>query len=429
MTEKAVALIPLADIRQMAEVAAKSGLFPAIRSPEAAMALMMICNSEGLHPMQALRRYHIVDGKPSMRADAMLAEFQERGGKVEWIERSDERAEAVFAAPGAKPEKVSWSIQQARNAGLASKDVWRKYPRQMLSARVTSEGVRLVMPSIVVGIYTPEEVQDFDDTPRAPTPAKPYPPEDGKNAIVEKAQEAFKGAKVIDVVPDAPKALTPAEAAGITSSESTPGPVESTDLVECWRRVTTGSKKAHTEQVEWIRMDPQPRRSLAQNAALHALKAKRGIGDDDWRARLLAKFNKESSRDLADYEASRVIEALEDTVKRFGTIEQKDARKLERAKAAQSDVAEAAGVNSRQLRVLGLWETPPPDGYGGKADAITPWLQERFSAATVYNMTDEQLSDAETLLIARMSSEEDYAKAVGRLATESRCNPMGKGAA
>ena len=37
----------------------------------------------------------------------------------------------------------------------------------MLRARVASEGIRSVYPGCVVGVYTPEEVQDF-----TPTPAK-----------------------------------------------------------------------------------------------------------------------------------------------------------------------------------------------------------------------------------------------------------------
>jgi hypothetical protein len=50
-------------------------------------------------------------------------------------------------------------------AGLASKDVWRQYPRQMLRSRVISEGVKTVYPGVAVGVYTPEEVQDFDVKP------------------------------------------------------------------------------------------------------------------------------------------------------------------------------------------------------------------------------------------------------------------------
>jgi hypothetical protein len=44
------------------------------------------------------------------------------------------------------------------------KDNWRKFPRQMLTARCISEAIRLLMPQIVSGVYTPEEVQDFTNT-------------------------------------------------------------------------------------------------------------------------------------------------------------------------------------------------------------------------------------------------------------------------
>ena len=43
--------------------------------------------------------------------------------------------------------------------------MWHKYPRQMLRARVISEGIRAVYPGGCSGFYTPEEVADFDQKP------------------------------------------------------------------------------------------------------------------------------------------------------------------------------------------------------------------------------------------------------------------------
>jgi len=65
---------------------------------------------------------------------------------------------------------VSWSLAQAKAIGIANKDNWKNYPRAMLRARVVSEGIRSVYPGCVVGVYTPEEVQDF--APPSPAPAK-----------------------------------------------------------------------------------------------------------------------------------------------------------------------------------------------------------------------------------------------------------------
>src|SRR5688572_29434047 len=101
MSEKSLALMPPDEVRKLAEAASKSGLFSKdLSRVESMFALMMVSQSEGLHPMQALKRYHIVEGKPSMRSDAMLAEFQRQGGRIEWTERSHDAVEAVFHSPG-----------------------------------------------------------------------------------------------------------------------------------------------------------------------------------------------------------------------------------------------------------------------------------------------------------------------------------------
>jgi len=62
----------LDDLWAVSEAASKSRLF-GITAPEQAYTLMLLCESEGLNPIEALRRYHIIQGRPAMRADTMLA--------------------------------------------------------------------------------------------------------------------------------------------------------------------------------------------------------------------------------------------------------------------------------------------------------------------------------------------------------------------
>jgi hypothetical protein len=154
------------EIEVMAKYASDSKLFPGISTPQAAFTLMMLCQADGLHPMTALRRFHLINGRPTMRADAMLAGFQAQDGKVRWLERTDEAVEAEFSHPAGGTISVRWDMNQARRAGLATKDIWKQYPRQMMTARVISEGVRTILPGVVTGIYTPEEAQDME--PAAP---------------------------------------------------------------------------------------------------------------------------------------------------------------------------------------------------------------------------------------------------------------------
>ena len=178
------ALIPVADVERMAVAVAKSGLF-GIKTAEQGVALMLIAQAEGLHPAIAARDYHVIQGRPALKTDAMMARFQQAGGKVEWKVYTDAEVTGVFSHPAGGSLTVTWTLEQAKRIGLAGKDNWKNYPRAMLRARCISEGIRSVYPGCVVGVYTPEEVQDFD------TSAKPEPVKD--MGIVEEVVSAIDG--------------------------------------------------------------------------------------------------------------------------------------------------------------------------------------------------------------------------------------------
>lgn len=161
---KSTQAVTLEQIERMAIHFAKSGLF-GIRTPEQGIALMLIAQAEGLHPAVAARDYHVIQGRPALKSDAMLARFQQAGGKVVWNVYSDSEVSGTFSHPAGGATTVSWTIAQAKAAGLTGKDVWKQYPRAMLRARCISEGIRTVYPGVSVGVYTPEEIEDFDAKP------------------------------------------------------------------------------------------------------------------------------------------------------------------------------------------------------------------------------------------------------------------------
>lgn len=147
-------------MERMAANVAKCGMF-GMKTQEQALVLMMLAQSEGIHPMTAVRDYHIIEGRPSLKADTMLARFQQAGGKVEWITLSDTKVEGKFAANGTSATIV-WTKEMAERAKLWNRPVWQAYSRAMLRSRVISEGVRTVSPGVIAGIYTPEEIMDID---------------------------------------------------------------------------------------------------------------------------------------------------------------------------------------------------------------------------------------------------------------------------
>ncbi len=171
------ALVPVDQIERMAVSVARSGLF-GVKTPDQAMALMLIAQAEGLHPAIAARDYHVINGRPALRADAMLARFQAAGGKVEWGEYTDTKVVGKFSHPSGGSVEIAWTTKMAQDAGLTRNPTWKSYPRQMLRSRCISEGIRTVFPGVVVGTYTPEEVEDMAPAPRqAPPSPSPEPVE------------------------------------------------------------------------------------------------------------------------------------------------------------------------------------------------------------------------------------------------------------
>jgi len=157
--------IPINDIERMAVAAAKSGLF-GVKTPDQALALMLVAQAEGLHPAAAARDYHVIQGRPALKADALFARFQAAGGTVRWLKYQDDACRAVISHPQGGSVEIEWNIGMAERAGLTGRNpTWKTYPRSMLRSRVISEGVRAVFPGCASGVYTVEEVSDMTGGP------------------------------------------------------------------------------------------------------------------------------------------------------------------------------------------------------------------------------------------------------------------------
>jgi hypothetical protein len=166
---KQAEVIPFSDMERMAQAIAKSGLF-GLKSPDQAVALMLVAQSEGRHPASVAAEFDIIQGRPALKSQAALARFQQAGGKIQWIERNDRKASAEFSHPAGGSLVVTWTWERAEASGLTNKQTWRSFPQQLLGARVVAEGVRAVFPACLNGVYLAEEVADF--TPSAPSTGK-----------------------------------------------------------------------------------------------------------------------------------------------------------------------------------------------------------------------------------------------------------------
>lgn len=196
--------VPLDQVGMMAKAVADSGLF-GIRNEAQAFTLMCVAQADGIPPIKAVQQYHIIDNKPALKSEAMLARFQAAGGKIRWTERTAQRVSLWLSHPQAGELEVSWDMDRAKAAGLAGKNQWKAYPMQMMGARCISEGIRALYPACLGGCYTPEEVRDFGNDEPHPEPGPaPQPQPKPAESPKPKAQKKSERAVEAEVVPESP---------------------------------------------------------------------------------------------------------------------------------------------------------------------------------------------------------------------------------
>lgn len=177
VTAPSGAIIPrtIDEVARLASMAAKSGLAKTT-SPEAAGMLICAGLEIGLTPMQALLGMHMVEGRPTLAADTIVALVMRRTDVCEYwhtIEATTERhtIETKRRGDGFVPERRTWTTEDAKRAGLLGKPIWQRYPADMLRHRCATALARAVYPDVIAGMaYTREEIADGvhrgDDVPQ-----------------------------------------------------------------------------------------------------------------------------------------------------------------------------------------------------------------------------------------------------------------------
>ncbi len=153
---------PMAAATQLGEWICRSGMFGADR-PEQGNLLALQCIVERKPPLELAKHYHVIQGRLSLRADAMLALYRERGGKVIWKQFDAAGARAQWIYDGNDIE-LAYTADDAKAAGFLPArggSGWAKFPAEMMRARLISKAVRMLCPEVVTGTYTPEEIADF----------------------------------------------------------------------------------------------------------------------------------------------------------------------------------------------------------------------------------------------------------------------------
>lgn len=220
----AIQCASLADLSSAGALVAQAGFLGA-KNPAEGFLVLATCQQEALSLVKFQQKYHFFQGRFSMEAHSILAEFVARGGTYKLIERTQERAALLLSKDGNEYlSEVTWadcqeepfvyrgnpSEQMAQlSRPVEQRTVKDKYatPRsrmQMLWSRAISDGVVVVDPGVRGGVYPPEITDDFtvyeknitpQDAPAAPAGTRQGSPKTapvtGKPMTAEQAQEAI----------------------------------------------------------------------------------------------------------------------------------------------------------------------------------------------------------------------------------------------
>lgn len=147
-------------IREQATVLIKSGFLPAsIKTAENAIAIILQGRELGIGPMAALGTINVIQGKPTVSPQLMLALIN-RSGQLEdmQLESSDSGAVCMMKRKGRQPHTVRFGPKEAQALQLSGKDNYRKQAATMFQWRAVAMCARAVFPDVILGLYTPEEM-------------------------------------------------------------------------------------------------------------------------------------------------------------------------------------------------------------------------------------------------------------------------------
>ncbi|MCT9071223.1 recombinase RecT [Cupriavidus gilardii] len=133
----------------------------------------------GLKPMQAMQNIAVINGRPALWGDAVIA-LVRSSPLCEYVYESlsedGTTAYCQVKRRGEQEQVRSFSMADAKTAGLAGKQgPWTQYPKRMLQMRARAFALRDVFPDVLKGIPIAEEIEDYpvekDITPRNAKPA------------------------------------------------------------------------------------------------------------------------------------------------------------------------------------------------------------------------------------------------------------------
>ena len=155
----------LNEAMKFSEILAKSDLVPKDfrNKPGNVLVAVQMGAELGLGPMQAIQNISVINGRPCVWGDSMLAIARSHREFEDIIEEFDgETATCIVKRKGQSPTVRDFSFADAKKAGLLGKQgPWQQYPKRMLAARARAFALRDSFADALRGLNSAEEVRDY----------------------------------------------------------------------------------------------------------------------------------------------------------------------------------------------------------------------------------------------------------------------------
>lgn len=126
----------------------------------------------GLKPLQAMQNIAVINGRPSLWGDSVIA-IVRASPLCEYIYETEEGNTSICRVKrvGEDEQVRTFSDDDADEAGLLSKaGPWKQYKKRMRQMRARAFALRDVFPDVLKGMPIAEEISDYEEkdiTPRS----------------------------------------------------------------------------------------------------------------------------------------------------------------------------------------------------------------------------------------------------------------------
>ena len=149
---------------KLADIISKTSFKAGHKSAEDIFIAMSMGQQIGLNPFQSVQNISVINGRPSLWGDGLVAVCQSHPdyeGIEESFDKDSWEATCTVKRKGKPPVTETFSKEDAQIAGLWGKSgPWKQYPRKMLRNRARTWALRTQFADALMGLITTEEAQE-----------------------------------------------------------------------------------------------------------------------------------------------------------------------------------------------------------------------------------------------------------------------------